>query len=112
MSYEHIDIFFTSPYHINFIVFAPFHSFYVFTTFFISNFLFYLILSHLDWFILLHRVLSFHPFTHSIDIYSKNFSLRGLFHFIGVVLLHIRALRYVRLFPYWFVSHCFIQSMF
>ena len=64
-----------------------------------------------DLFILLHGGLSCHPFTHSIDIYSETFSLRGLCHFIRVVLLYLRAWRYVHLLPYWFVSHCFIQSM-
>ena len=64
-----------------------------------------------DLFILLHGGLSCHPFTHSIDIYSETFSLRGLCHFIGVVLLYLHAWRYVHLLPYWFVSHCFIQSM-
>ena len=37
-----------------------------------------------DLFILLHRGLSCHPFTHSIDIYSKTFSLRRSCHFIIV----------------------------
>ena len=37
-------MFFISPYHIHFLVFVPFHSFYVFTTFFLSDFSFYLIL--------------------------------------------------------------------
>ena len=64
-----------------------------------------------DLFILLHGGLSCHPFTHSIDIYSETFSLRGLCHFIRVVLLYLRAWRYVHLLSYWFVSHCFIQSM-
>ena len=64
-----------------------------------------------DLFILLHGGLSCHPFTHSIDIYSETFSLRGLCHFIRVFLLYLRAWRYVQLLPYWFVSHCFIQSM-
>ena len=64
-----------------------------------------------DLFILLHGGLSCHPFTHSIDIYLETFNLRGLCHFIRVVLLYLRAWRYVHLLPYWFVSHCFIQSM-
>ena len=60
-----------------------------------------------DLFILLHRGLSCRLFTHSIDIYSKTFSLRRLCHFIGVVLLYLSTWRYVRLLSYWFVSHCF-----
>ena len=64
-----------------------------------------------DLFILLHKGLLCRSFTHSIDIYSETFSLRGLCHFIEVVLLYLYAWRYVRLLPYWFVSYCFIQSM-
>ena len=40
-----------------------------------------------DLLILLHGDLSCHPFTHSINIYSETFSLRGLCHFIGVVFI-------------------------
>ena len=64
-----------------------------------------------DQFILLHGGLSCYLFTHSIDIYLETFSLRGLCQFIGVVLLYLLNWRYVRLLPYWLVSHCFIQSM-
>ena len=98
---------FTSLYLLHFIVsmFSPL-SFYL-TSCSISFFPTYIG----DLFILLHGGLSYPPFAHSIDIYLQTFSLRGLCHFIGVVLLYLCAWRYVRLLPYWFISHYFIQSM-